>query len=203
MLNFLNKIWKDPVWSKVIATGIITLLVLIVGLYPKVSGWLMTWLGYLWHNLFLYLFILSVIVNVILIIKLNNIRKASGRIKGDNLSAGKETGSNWFINLDDISFYKFIFLLWFPLHRTLQTEEFFNSERFDHIPEFHDLYTKRVIYNKQVSAIHYVIVIDKGVYDYLEEFYHSDNEKFGVPLNNFVNLLKTMSFYDLMQPRRI
>ena len=46
--KYYKKIWNDPVWSKVIAVGIITLITLIVNYWNEIvnSIKLPTWLGY-------------------------------------------------------------------------------------------------------------------------------------------------------------
>lgn len=202
MINILNKIWKDPVWSKVIAAGIVAFFVWIFGFYSTLFTWLMKCLEYLWSNIFLTLFILSILVILILLRKLNQTQTTTIPEKEVNSNPPQRIGSNWFSTLEDDSFYKFLFLLWFPLHRTLQTEKFFYDEKFDHIPEFYDLYAHKVLFNKNVSTIEYVIAINKEVYDFLEEFYQREKGKFDIEMNKFVDMLKTVSFYELTRSRR-
>jgi len=193
MRNKILKIWKDPVWSKVIAAGIIAITVWVSGIYSTLFDWFLNVALHLWSNLLLYLFILSVVIILLLFRKLIKTKKSLHPIK--------VSGYKWFTTLSDDSFYKYLFLLWFPLHRSLQTEKFFYDEKFEHIPEFYDLYKKEIIFNKSVSAIEYVIVIDRDVYDYLEEFYQREKEKFDADTSKFVNTLTNIPFYGLRQGR--
>jgi hypothetical protein len=195
MVYRFKKIWKDPVWSKVIAAGIIAFVVWISGFYTTLYILFQIVLLHIWSNIFLYLFIISLVVIISLLRKLNKTK--------DAYLSQKKTSSNWFITLNDDAFYKYLFLLWFPLHRTLQTEKFFYNEKFDHIPEFYELYTRKVIFNKNIGAVEYVIVINKEVYDYLDDFYQREKDKFDIDMNQFVDMLKNVSFYELCRGRSL
>lgn len=194
MSNIITKIWKDPVWSKVIAAGIIAISVWLSGFYKTLYGWFLIVLLHIWSNIFLYLFIISILVIIHLLRRLNKTKNAS--------IPQKKPSSNWFITFYDDSFYKYLFLLWFPLHRTLQSEKFFYDEKFDHIPEFYELYMHNVIFNKNVGAVEYVIVISKEVYDYLDEFYQREKDKFDSDMNKFIYMLRNVSFYELCRRRK-
>lgn len=197
MINWIKKIWKDPVWSKVIASSIVAITIWISGFYPTLYSWFVNSILHILSNIFLYLFILAVIVILSLLRKLNKNKKSSLPQKELVLNIEKKIGLNWFNTLPDDSFYKYLFLLWFPLHRTLQTEKFFYNEKFDHIPEFYDLYVKKVIFNKNINAVEYVIVINKEVYNYLEEFNQREKGKYDYEMNEFVDMLKSVPFYEL------
>lgn len=117
MLDMLRKIWNDPVWSKVIASGILALIAFIFSKYSQILTGDST--KNIFNNIFsnisaiiLLLFLLTILLLVIFTGGvLTNYRRIDPLIKNIH----KEKYSNYW------------FLFWFIINHTISSEKLLQS----------------------------------------------------------------------------
>ena len=90
-------------------------------------------------------------------------------------------------------------MLWFPLHKSLQTSNLYDTEKLDHVPELRELYRRKILTNQKVNSMQYLIEIDKDAYDYLEDYYKRNKDSFNKEINEVINLFKSGTFYELFK----
>ena len=190
-MNLIKKLWKDPVWSKVIATGIILLI-----------GWLFNWYTIIWNGIVMFFdFVISfyqialIILLIIIIVYQFYTNKKNLGVLSRNKK--KEFGLEWFSKLDEINFQKYFFLLWFPINHRVQTHNMFHNESLNHIPEVKELFAKKVLIAQPISGIEYVIEINKNVYDYLDEIYLRDFKNVENDMKQIIANFKSTPFHML------
>ncbi len=193
--KLLSRIWNDPVGSKVISGIILSILGALAYIFLPLLKWLKFIYTSFITNPFVYLFVLSLLIIFILLKRNMKVIKIN--------SPKKIIGMGWFANLSDDQFYRYLFLLWFPLHHSLQSEQLYEREKLDHIPEIHELFKAKILRKKydSIAAITYVIEIDKGVYDYLDEFYQREKSSFDDRMWELIEVWRKSLFYDIWKIR--
>jgi hypothetical protein len=167
-----EKIWKDPVWSKVISNGIWTIIVSM----PLSLGWinrnhiLMTikkinwnFIKYLILN-YWYLFIITTLILVIA--KLLSI-----------INKNNSNGLRWIKSVNHKELIeKYFMLFWFPLNNTLVAKIDADKSKMQHnisfmdTPIFKDLIDHQIIKVKGLGRIGWLsFEIDSQVYRYIEK----------------------------------
>lgn len=186
-MAMLKKIWNDPVWSKVIAGGILALMGFIFSKYSQIiSDGLTQNKG---NNILSNtpaIIILLFLFSCLLLITftggvLNNFRQIDNIIRNIH----KEKNSNYW------------FLFWFIINHTLSSERLLQSQSFNHIPEMNKLYSRNIIKDSFASLTQFTINIDKRVYDYLDKKYHKLSNK-NQNLINYINQITGKKFQEII-----
>ena len=172
----IKQIWKDPVWSKVIASGLV---VLFGSLYLTISerwSWLVAQVSPLWIFIKGHLLEMIIIVLIILLlVSWRKIRQLSSRSKAT--AKARDSAVIWLTSLQGEEAQKYSFLAWFPVRETLHTEPYhlpgvvrgYGDVSFDGIRVIVNLFEKGVLRKKNINLTEYVLEIDQKCYDYLEK----------------------------------
>jgi hypothetical protein len=175
----IKQLWADPVWSKVIATIIATLILggvalLWQSIWPIVQNLLkylfdlLSWTFTLFvQNFFVVLSIFLISIVAFLSLKLYRIKRPE--------KVPSNTALEWFNSQTDYNRY-FPALLWFPVNRTLITPCYFtDTESLDHIPEIVDLIHNKALRIRRESAVQYSFQIDRELYGLIEKEIRADD----------------------------
>ncbi|MGA2784860.1 MAG: hypothetical protein ABSF09_09215 [Candidatus Bathyarchaeia archaeon] len=176
-MTSLKKAWSDPVWSKVIA-GIILSVIGAAAIYllPPVQAVAFDFLKFL-SDMYAFVstnpFVLSTgILAFVVILLLIKLSRKSRLTSSHNMKTSTERplgGVKWLSSLPDEEFHKYSFLLWFPLNHTLRTPKYYTgSEGLDHVPEVHELVNRNVLDIIIEDVIHFSVQIEPDVYKHLE-----------------------------------
>lgn len=190
-MNLVKTLWKDPVWSKVIAAGIILII-----------GWLFKWYIFVWEilqdlmSLFIshYQLVIIILLFLIIIYQFNKNKKQNEKLSSNKK---KESGLEWLSKLEENDFHKYFFLFWFPINHRVQTHNMFHSESLNHIPEIRRLFERKVLFAQPINGIEYVIEIDKNIYDYMEDIYINEFNNADEDMKRIVSNFRSTPFHML------
>ncbi len=166
-MNIFRKIWNDPVWSKVIAGGILALIAFVFSKYSQIlsEGSTQNIINNILSNTSAVILLLFLFASLLLILFTGGVLTNYTRIDALIRNIHKEKYSNYWV------------LFWFIINHTISSERLLQSQSFNHIPEMNELYSRNIIKDSFASLTQFSIDMDKRVYDYLDKKYRKLSNK--------------------------
>ncbi len=184
-MSLLAKIWKDPVWSKVIATGILAAVAALWLWLGNLLQLILDFLKMLQNFIILYGWqVLAVVALILACVFWVRSRILSRRLaEKENIrqnQVGQTSSSSpvdWLKKLSDEDLARYAFLFWFPVKDTLYTEAYrkigvishYGDISFDGIPDLIQLFEKAVLKKKQASLSDYVLEMNPACFEFLAQ----------------------------------
>jgi hypothetical protein len=197
----LRTIWKDAVWSKVIAWAIIGIIgsigVILWRPGREVALGLLRFLqevrDFLWENPFA----LTSAILLMLVVALYS------RLRRVNHKQSERVGLQWIESLREDELVKYVpILLWFPANRTLKSPKYYvSSESLDHVPEIVELVEHRVLTIVIETVVHFSVQIDKEVCRKLEQEIIQNQNQLPGDKQKQIKVLRSIDFRDMFRTR--
>lgn len=183
----LRKIWNDPVWSKLIASGIIALITFLFSKYSQIisAGSIKAIVNNIFSNTLVVIILFFLFSSLLLIVFTGGVFSNFRRLNVLIRNIHKEKNSNYW------------FLFWFIINHTISSERLLQSQSFSHIPEMNELYSRNILKDSFSSLTQFTIDLDKNVYDYLDKKYQkltNRNQKF----KNYINQITGKKFQEII-----
>jgi len=190
ILKFISKIWHDPVWSKVIAAGII---IVIGSIIANISLDINAIINFTIHYCTLYfreIIILLLLITLIIII-LKFVFPKRKKFKPN---------INWFKKyVNNESYLENYFLLWFPLNGTMKSTTSSLEQRYN-TEILHSRIIKPLLDNNIITFnIDSSVEITDKVYDILDDAINRKLIEGHKIAAEAISIISEMNFYDLIQ----
>jgi hypothetical protein len=201
----IKQLWADPVWSKVIASIIVTIILACVALlwqniWPFVQNYSKQLFDFLSWAFVFFVQNFFVILSVVLIGMLVFLSLRLFRLKYPT-KVPSNTALEWFNSQTNETRY-FPALLWFPVNRTLITPRYdTDTESLDHVPEVVDLIHNKALRIRRENVLQYSFQIDREVYRLLESEIHADD--IPIEAKQLIEHLRQTDFLFLFPRRRM
>jgi len=202
MLQYLKKIWHDPVWSKVISTVIIasagTTLYFLINIFKNIIDFFQKYFDESSIPWFISAFIF-----LAFLVQLKRKRKIPIPISNTNTNQINNP-LQWVQNFSLEEHARYLFLLWFPVNHTLRSQSYrkpgyrsIESISFEHIPEIRDCIDKKVLKYFHQNKMEFGLEVDRDVYEYFDGLYLRDSKKLADELKLIISNFQTRSFEQL------
>ena len=198
--NWLKKIWKDPVFSKIIAAFIIWFPTKIIPIIfnPNENNKVYFIINIIQSNS-KNIFILFILI-LLLIVTYYYIKEKYSK-KTYKKKVFKRANYKWLINLIRSEAKRYMFILWFPIHGQTSCEiykEYSYEDRTKLMSKktFNELLEKNVI-QLSTGMNYFDIILTDNAYSLIDK-YIKENYLHDDRMNDFINILKNSSIVDLL-----